>query len=175
MRMSFPLLIIGVVAIWACQATASDSGVGVVKPHSRGLHGYIGYSASRPPDRSQYSAGMGFHSAVWPLIDKPIAWFQIGLPSAWITPDNSDNKDKPLAPVGTLALAPWSGRGQPTDRTCLRRELWRVPGGSLGSAGGPGCVRWRHRCTRDPQAGRVAPGPDTARRHRGPSHDCSDV
>jgi hypothetical protein len=55
---------------------------GVVKAHSRGLHGYISYSANRPPDHSIYSSGMGFYSAVWPLIDKPIAHFQIGLAGA---------------------------------------------------------------------------------------------
>jgi len=86
-------------------------GVGVVTAHSRGLHGYIGYSASRPPARSEYSAGMGFYSAVWPLIDRPIARFQIGLPSAWITPRNADNKDKPLAPIGTHARDHWPERG----------------------------------------------------------------
>lgn len=83
---------------------------GVVTSHSQGLHGYIGYSATRPPALSEYSAGMGFYAAVWPLIDQPIANFQIGLPSAWITPDNSDNKDKPLAPEGTLART-WAPRG----------------------------------------------------------------
>ena len=79
--------------------------------HFRGLHGYIGYSASRPAARAEYGAGMGFYAAVWPLIDKPIAHFQIGLPSAWITPDNSDNTDTPLAPVGTLARDNWPERG----------------------------------------------------------------
>jgi hypothetical protein len=39
---------------------------------------------------------MGFYSAVWPLIDKPIANFRIGLPAAWVCPNNSDNKAKPL-------------------------------------------------------------------------------
>lgn len=82
-----------------------------VTSHSRGLHGYIGYSATRPPAQSEYSTGMGFYSAVWPLIDKPIANFQIGLAGAWITPNNSDNKDKPLAPVGTLARDNWPERG----------------------------------------------------------------
>jgi hypothetical protein len=83
---------------------------GKVTTKSGGLHGYIGFSATRPPVRSEYSAGMGFYSAVWPLIDQPLANFQIGLPSAWITPDNSDNKDKPLAPEGTLARK-WPERG----------------------------------------------------------------
>jgi len=82
-----------------------------ISSHFRGLHGYIGYSATRPPARSEYSVGMGFYSAVWPLIDKPIAHFQIGLAGSWITPDNSDNKDKPLAPVGTLARDNWPERG----------------------------------------------------------------
>jgi hypothetical protein len=57
---------------------------------------------------------MGFYSAVWPLVDQPIANFQIGLPSAWITPNNSDNKDKPLAPEGTLARK-WPERGPTWD------------------------------------------------------------
>jgi hypothetical protein len=83
----------------------------VVTTHSRGLHGYISYSTSRPPAHSDYGAGMGFYSAVWPLSDEPIAHFQIGLPSAWITPDNSDDKDTPLAPVGTLARDHWPERG----------------------------------------------------------------
>jgi hypothetical protein len=53
---------------------------------------------------------MGFYAAVWPLVDQPLAGFQIGLPSAWIIPDNSDNKDTPLAPEGTLART-WRERG----------------------------------------------------------------
>ena len=96
-------------------AARENTRAGVVTAHSRGLHGYIGYSASRPPARAEYSAGMGFYSAVWPLVDKPIAHFQIGLPSAWITPNNSDNKDKPLAPIGTHARDNWPKRGPTWD------------------------------------------------------------
>jgi hypothetical protein len=81
---------------------------------SSGLHGYIGYEASPPADRSEYGMGMGFYSAAWPLIDKPIAHFQIGLASGWILPDNRDNKDKPLAPEGTLART-WKERGPTWD------------------------------------------------------------
>ena len=83
---------------------------GQVTLHSDGLHGYIGFSVERPPVRSAYSAGMGFYSAVWPLIDQPLADFQIGLAGSWITPDNSDNQDQPLAPEGTLART-WKERG----------------------------------------------------------------
>jgi hypothetical protein len=78
--------------------------------HSRGLHGYIGFNATRPPAGAEYGAGVGFYSAVWPLIDRPLAGFQIGLASTWIIPNNSDNKDQPLAPVGTLART-WPERG----------------------------------------------------------------
>jgi hypothetical protein len=84
---------------------------GVIKEHTNGLHGYISYNAERPSAQSNYSYGMGFYSAVWPLIARPISDFQIGLAGAWITPDNSDNKDKPLAPVGTLARDNWPERG----------------------------------------------------------------
>jgi len=75
---------------------------GVVTTHSRGLHGYVGYSASRPAARADYGAGIGFYSAVWPLIDEPIAHFQIGLPSAWITPDNPSHA--PLLPASHRQL-----------------------------------------------------------------------
>ena len=90
---------------------AQKKGPGIIKEHSRGLHGYISYNADRPADQSDYSYGMGFYSAVWPLITQPIADFQIGLAGAWVTPDNSDNKDKPLAPIGTLARDNWPNRG----------------------------------------------------------------
>ncbi len=84
----------------------TNSEVGVVTRHSQGLHGYIGFSHESHPPGSAYCAGMGFYAAVWPLVEEPIANFQIGLPSSWITPDNSDNRDQPLAPRG-----PWLGHG----------------------------------------------------------------
>ncbi len=101
---------------WNCAAQENQAndvetaGTAKVTAHSDGLHGYIGFSATRPPAQSEFSAGMGFYSAVWPLIDQPLAGFQIGLAGSWITPDNSDNKDKPLAPEGTLART-WRERG----------------------------------------------------------------
>ena len=80
-----------------------------ITKHSQGLHGYISFQHEKHPPGSALTAGMGFYAAVWPLVDQPLAGFQIGLPSAWITPDNSDNKDKPLAPEGTLART-WKER-----------------------------------------------------------------
>ena len=96
-------------AIGVTTATAADE-AGIVTSHSQGLHGYIGFGHEKLPPQCGYSAGMGFYAAVWPLVDQPLADFQIGLPSSWIQPDNSDNKDKPLAPEGTLART-WKERG----------------------------------------------------------------
>ncbi len=87
---------------------------GKVTAHSDGLHGYIGFSHEKLPPQPSFDAGMGFYAAVWPLVDEPLAGFQIGLPSAWIVPDNKDNKDKPLAPEGTLART-WRERGPTWD------------------------------------------------------------
>lgn len=88
--------------------------VGEVTSHSQGLHGYISFDHESLPAKGDYSAGMGFYAAVWSLAEKPLANFQIGLPSAWIQPNNRDNKDKPLAPVGTLARQ-WKERGPTWD------------------------------------------------------------
>ena len=96
-------------AIGVATATAADK-AGIITSHSQGLHGYIGFGHEKLPPQAGYSAGMGFYAAVWPLVDQPLADFQIGLPSSWIQPDNSDNKDKPLAPEGTLART-WKERG----------------------------------------------------------------
>lgn len=105
-----------VLVSWTCAGEgapprhAAKTEAGKIIACSDGLHGYIGFSATRPPARSEYCMGMGFYSAVWPLIDRPLADFQIGLAGCWITPNNSDNKDKPLAPEGTLARQ-WKERG----------------------------------------------------------------
>ena len=88
----------------------ADAQTGRVISCGDGLHGYIGFEATRPPARSEFFAGMGFYSAVWPLVDRPLANFQIGLAATWIMPNNSDDKDRPLAPQGTLARQ-WRERG----------------------------------------------------------------
>jgi len=75
----------------------------------RGLSGYIGSYPSSTSSR--FGEGFGFYSAIWPLIPAPVANFQIGLPSTWIIPDNSDNATIPLCPVGTVARDNWPERG----------------------------------------------------------------
>ena len=80
---------------------------------SGGLHGYIASHAESVPAEFHY--GAGFYATVWPLIERPIAGFQIGLPSTWILPDNSDNKTEPLCPPGTLPRDSWPERGPTYD------------------------------------------------------------
>jgi hypothetical protein len=91
-----------------------SSEAGKLVTHSEGLHGYIGFEHDPLPKSAGFTAGMGFYAAVWSLAEKPLADFQIGLPSCWILPDNSDNKSYPLAPKGTLARQ-WKERGPTWD------------------------------------------------------------
>ena len=104
-------------ALFAHAAVADDAPgkkpppPGTVTKRSGGLHGYIGFTAQVPPLEKGYGYGVGFYSAIWPLVDEPIADFQIGLPSTWITPNNSDNTTQPLAPKGTYARDHWPERG----------------------------------------------------------------
>ncbi|MCH7558787.1 MAG: hypothetical protein IIB56_15205 [Planctomycetes bacterium] len=68
MRNSLLIILAFMVLPWTCEgkenaANREDARAGVVTSSSRGLHGYVGYSASRPPARANYSAGMGFYSA----------------------------------------------------------------------------------------------------------------
>jgi len=114
MSILFTMMIL-VALSWTCQAQEKSANQeppkpGVVTLHFQGLHGYIGFGHEKLPAEGGYNAGMGFYAAVWSLVDQPLANFQIGLPSSWIQPDNSDNKDKPLAPEGTLART-WKERG----------------------------------------------------------------
>lgn len=96
------------------QIQAQTPSPGTVTSHSEGLHGYIGFGHEKLPAEGKFTAGMGFYAAVWSLTEEPLADFQIGLPSAWITPDNSDNKTRALAPEGTLART-WKERGPTWD------------------------------------------------------------
>lgn len=106
---------------------------GEITSRSGGLHGYIGCSAVRPPIPTDYGAGISFYTAVWPLVDEPVANFQIGLAGTWIMPDNADNKDTPLAPPGTYARR-WKEREPTFDGVFQTIE---------GSPGSPARMAWR--------------------------------
>ncbi len=105
-------------AVWVVAgglpAAVAEAAPAAITPNYQALHGYISYSHEKFPPQSAFTAGMGFYSAVWPLVDQPLASFQIGLPGTWILPDNSDDKDTPLAPQGTLARN-WKDRGPTWD------------------------------------------------------------
>ncbi len=92
----------------SCSSAQNKPKQPVITEGSAGLHGYISFDSDQPP--AGYGAGISFYSAVWPLVDKPLADFQIGLPSTWIIPENSD-VDFPLCPQGTYARDNWAERG----------------------------------------------------------------
>ena len=89
-----------------------------------GLNGYISSSARQPA--SGYGAGVGFYSAVYPILPEPINDFQIGLASTWIIPDNSDDKDTPLCPPGSNA------REHMQDRAPTFNGVFQTIEGGLG-------------------------------------------
>src|SRR5579862_7252942 len=78
------------------------------KLQSEGLWGYINMSVTAPP--AEYGYGVSLYSTAWPLLERPIANFQIGLCSTWILPDNR-SVDFPLVPHGTLARDTMPERG----------------------------------------------------------------
>jgi hypothetical protein len=104
-------IVCGVLAAGAGQSVAQPASTPAETPRlaHRGLHGYISSRAGETPPEFRY--GAGFYASVWSLIDRPIGGFQIGLPSTWIIPDNSDNKTEPLCPPGTVARDHWPERG----------------------------------------------------------------
>ena len=78
--------------------------------NNSGLMGYISFRTT--PQPPGFGSGIGFYTAVYPILPEPINNFQIGLASTWIVPDNSDNLTQPLCPTGTFARDNWeTGRG----------------------------------------------------------------
>ena len=92
-----------------------------------GLWGYIGMSlADSPPE---YAYGVSMYSTAWPLLEKPLRDFQIGLCGTWIMPNNND-VEYPLLPKGTVARDSWPNRGP------SYRDVFQTIEGSLGFWGG---------------------------------------
>jgi hypothetical protein len=88
-----------------------------------GLKGYISMRLGTVP--AGYGAGVSFYVATWPLLAKPLAGFQIGLPSTWIIPENRDFM-QPLCPPGTRARDNWPERGP------YYRDVFQTIEGGLG-------------------------------------------
>lgn len=90
---------------------------------SRGLGGYISMSVSAPPEG--YGYGVSLYTTAWPLLEKPLRNFQIGLASIWIVPDNR-NVEYSLLPTGTVARDNWPERGP------SYRDVFQTIEGGLG-------------------------------------------
>ena len=92
---------------------------------SGGMWGYPGMRlAGSPPE---YAYGVSMYSTAWPLLEKPISGFQIGLCGTWIMPDNRGIK-YPLLPKGTYARDTWEGTSYD--------NVFQTIEGSLGFWGG---------------------------------------
>jgi hypothetical protein len=70
-----------------------------IKQIQSALHGYVAVDLAPPPG---YGFGVSFYVTVWALLERPLKDFQVGLPSTWIQPENSDFK-LPLCPIGTAS------------------------------------------------------------------------
>lgn len=90
---------------------------------SEGLHGYI--SMKLPEQQAGYGYGVSFYVSAWPLVEKALSDFQIGLPGTWVVPDNR-NFNEPLCPIGTYARDNWPQRGP------SYRNVFQTIEGSLG-------------------------------------------
>ena len=90
---------------------------------SQGLHGYI--SMNLPKQKDGFGYGISFYVSAWPLLEKPLSDFQIGLPGTWIAPDNRVFEE-PLCPIGTYARDNWPQRGP------SYRDVFQTIEGSLG-------------------------------------------
>lgn len=98
-------------------------GVSKLPQQSGGLNGYISFNVPKPPPA--YRTGVSFYVGIWALTEKPLAGFQIGLPSTWIIPDNTDFT-QPLCPPGTVARDNWPERGP------YYRDVFQTIEGGLG-------------------------------------------
>ncbi len=90
---------------------------------SDGLWGYISMDVPAPPDDHGY--GVSLYSTAWPLVERPLRDFQIGLASIWIVPENR-KVEEPLLPVGTVARDNWPERGP------SYRDVFQTIEGGLG-------------------------------------------
>ena len=111
LRLTLALLFPGVIV------SAAD--VAPPRLASEGLSGYISMSVPAPPE--EYGYGVSLYAAAWPLLEKPLRDFQIGLASIWIVPENR-KIDYPLLPTGTVARDQWPERGSKLSRRVSDRR-----------------------------------------------------
>ncbi|MSR63988.1 MAG: hypothetical protein EXS08_16310 [Planctomycetes bacterium] len=90
---------------------------------SEGLAGYISMEVPAPPEDFGY--GVSLYATAWPLVERPLRDFQIGLASIWIVPENR-KIEEPLLPHGTFARDHWPERGP------SYRDVFQTIEGGLG-------------------------------------------
>ena len=90
---------------------------------SQGLAGYISMHVAAPPE--EYGYGVSLYATAWPLLERPLRDFQIGLASIWIVPENRKIQE-PLLPTGTVARDHWPERGP------SYRDVFQTIEGGLG-------------------------------------------
>jgi hypothetical protein len=90
---------------------------------SKGLAGYISMDVPAPPEEFGY--GVSLYATAWPLLERPLCDFQIGLASIWIVPENR-KIEEPLLPHGTVARDEWPERGP------SYRDVFQTIEGGLG-------------------------------------------
>ena len=120
---------LALLALGATQASGAHAAEANKTEYSGGggLWGYIGMGLAK--SAPEFSYGVSMYSTAWPLVEKPIRDFQIGLMGTWIAPDNRD-VEYPLLPNGTYARDNWPTRGP------SYRDVFQTIEGSLGFWGG---------------------------------------
>lgn len=89
-----------VVAFEFMEGTYVRDGERLLSQKSGGLLGHIAMTVESPPP--DFGNGVSFYRTIWPIVETPLARFQIGLGSTWIVPDNRDF-NQPCCPPGTTA------------------------------------------------------------------------
>lgn len=104
---------------------AGDTQTGGGEPLTQVSEGLMGYIHMNAPTVEGFGLGVSFYTPAWPLVESPLADFQIGLPSMWVIPENR-TFEEPLCPIGTLPRDHWPERGP------SYRDVFQTIEGSLG-------------------------------------------
>ncbi len=112
-------------AVGACSVPAEAQQTEAQPPKlvSEGLGGYISMDVPAPPE--EYGYGVSLYATAWPLVERPLRDFQIGLASIWIVPENR-KINYSLLPTGTVARDNWPERGP------SYRDVFQTIEGGLG-------------------------------------------
>lgn len=112
---------IGVILLMVGRCVAADNPTPQL--NSQGLMGYISMSVPAAPE--EYGYGVSLYATAWPLVERPLRDFQIGLASIWIIPENRQI-NFPLLPTGTVARDHMPARGP------SYRDVFQTIEGGLG-------------------------------------------